>query len=923
MLEKKISISYFNALVDHLDHKDPHSGENYKSIQELKRKLNSRILWDKLRTSVVHNELKDTVDKTQVSELKIPEKCIALMKELMVRLMVEEGNNPNDMIQLVKFNSETSKDKFQFPLIEERKNAAGETIQLTVYFKTDEMRDKVYRNVQALDGVISIKQAGTDAIDITLGGIDKALPVKFFLKNYLPIMQEMGFNPHTEPPAIVCIDLDGTTYGPEREIVPVSENTYGNSSKINQSLVEYLKTGNMVFVNTGGTLERSLVRFLIGILKDENLKPEDRERCISKLLFASNGGSSLARVELTDLGKTIPAAQIPDISKESNMSEINKWVTDLMRPVPIKNYTRDAWAIVTEEQSKKQHRPETHSPLERNLVRAFQHNFRRMSQSVLSDAGDSRTDEIPSRVRRQLADKFKYFGDGFSAGSNDHPVFRYAFDQFGAQSIYCVTDKNASKRNEIIAACTDPKDKQILTALSEKHVPDGPDGKPELHGAYATKQILDSILPTLTDPIKTNPQPVSGSIQHYPWGQSGKDAYIPQLLSVDSNSKPWAELWLGIHPNGPTGIGNETLAKVFSEKEIPWLLKVLAAQEMLSVQVHPNKAQAEAGFEREKNLNLNPAVRNYKDPNPKPEIAIPLTDMWLMGGFLQKDQMVARFKRYDSLYTQFKAPIDTLEKAQTPQEVEAGIKNLYEKVMHLDEGKKLELCAALKSQINKGSYAKDQVEHWFVESQKNYPNDIGAVSLFMLNLIHLTPFTANPAKPAAAGHEKDAMELKPGAAFFTPAGSPHFYLEGVCIEHMANSDNVLRAGFTPKHKDVEELLKVVSYQDERKNSVVEPRITKQTGKITEMVYEKGDNPYFATGVTIHHQSDSVNQQTAAANPKIYLVLDGKVEMTWTDGNKQEFEKGQAFLIPGKSGAEYSIKALKPETRYVSAGTPEK
>jgi mannose-6-phosphate isomerase len=164
-----------------------------------------------------------------------------------------------------------------------------------------------------------------------------------------------------------------------------------------------------------------------------------------------------------------------------------------------------------------------------------------------------------------------------------------------------------------------------------------------------------------------------GKIQHYAWGGYN---YIPQLLGTPAGKEPSAEYWMGAHPSAPSAIhlngDTLTLDQLISRqpaevigapvwerfKELPYLFKVLDVREMLSIQVHPTKAEAEKGFARENaaGISLNAPHRNYKDANHKPEIMVALSEFWLLHGFLPEDKLanvlhtVPEFNSLKSVY---------------------------------------------------------------------------------------------------------------------------------------------------------------------------------------------------------------------------------------------------------------------------------
>lgn len=301
-----------------------------------------------------------------------------------------------------------------------------------------------------------------------------------------------------------------------------------------------------------------------------------------------------------------------------------------------------------------------------------------------------------------------------------------------------------------------------------------------------------------------------GHVQHYGWGDP--DA-IPALTGKTNQGKrPWAELWMGAHPDLPSDvlvdgqwesleqIINQCPGEVLGERvcssfdgALPFLFKLLAAAQPLSIQVHPTKSAAEDGFENENEIGvaLNAPHRNYKDKNHKPEIIAALTPFYGLRGFRPIDDIQSQL----SSVPEFSFLLNELK-----DEEAHSVRDLYSKLMNLDARdvhERLEmLIKRLKAKHSNQPFTRDSVEYWILRSDECYSenglHDRGLVSFYLLNLV----------------------TLQPGQAMYLPAGVLHAYLEGLGVELMANSNNVLRGGLTPKHVDVDELLKHVSFQCE-------------------------------------------------------------------------------------------------------------
>jgi mannose-6-phosphate isomerase len=248
---------------------------------------------------------------------------------------------------------------------------------------------------------------------------------------------------------------------------------------------------------------------------------------------------------------------------------------------------------------------------------------------------------------------------------------------------------------------------------------------------------------------------VRGAVQHYAWGDT---EFIPDLLGLEPDGQPWAELWLGTHPNGPGRFDDGSL---LSERvgELPYLLKVLAAAEPLSLQTHPDAARARVGFER----------GVYPDANAKPELLCALTRFEALCGIRDVDEtlgLLAEIGANGALTAALRAdgPAGTLDA-------------LYRG--SIDPMPAIEACIRTTS---------DRAEAaWVRRLAARYPGEASIAVTLMLNYV----------------------TLQPGECLRLDAGNLHAYLGGAGIELMGNSDNVVRGGLTMKHVDVDELLAVV------------------------------------------------------------------------------------------------------------------
>lgn len=247
-------------------------------------------------------------------------------------------------------------------------------------------------------------------------------------------------------------------------------------------------------------------------------------------------------------------------------------------------------------------------------------------------------------------------------------------------------------------------------------------------------------------------QPITGVVQHYAWGDPD---FIPTLLGRPPDGRPWAELWLGTHPNGPATLPDGRLLREVTG-DLPYLLKVLAAAEPLSLQTHPSRAQAEAGF----------AAGRYPDPEPKPELLCALTPFTAYCGIRPVNDTLILLDE-----------LGAYELAEVLAERGPGpaLEGLYRGRVHVEP-------------IVRACAASDRPEaRWVRDLADRYPGEPSVAATLLLNLV----------------------ELQPGQAIQLGPGNLHAYLRGAGIELMGASDNVVRGGLTVKPVDVDDLLAVV------------------------------------------------------------------------------------------------------------------
>jgi len=374
--------------------------------------------------------------------------------------------------------------------------------------------------------------------------------------------------------------------------------------------------------------------------------------------------------------------------------------------------------------------------------------------------------------------------------------------------------------------------------------------------------------------------PLQGKVQHYAWGGM---TFLPGLLSLPNpDNKPFAEYWMGAHVNAPSILFTEGDSEIALDKYIqespedtlgaytagrfgrlPYLLKILDVKDMLSIQVHPTKRNAEIEFaaENKKGTALNAPDRNYKDDNHKPELMLALSEFWLLHGF----------KPYDQLE---KLLLDTPELTfLAPTLAKHSYRGLYKKVMEMPQAEVNAILQPLLDRIlpfYKTEQLKKNDEHfWAARAALTYNEpgkiDRGIFSIYFFNLLN----------------------LHPGEAIFQDAGLPHAYLEGQNVEIMANSDNVLRGGLTPKHVDVPELLKHVKFEE------TVPRIIMEDHTPGHIVVYHTPAPDFELSKISLLQGESMTIRTHSV--EIFIVLEGKIGVIGQDASPFGRKVGEAFL----------------------------
>jgi mannose-6-phosphate isomerase len=372
-------------------------------------------------------------------------------------------------------------------------------------------------------------------------------------------------------------------------------------------------------------------------------------------------------------------------------------------------------------------------------------------------------------------------------------------------------------------------------------------------------------------------------VQPYAWGSHRAIAEIQGRPAPTPG--PEAELWMGAHPKSPSGLVRDghqtTLDQVISADpaaelgrgctgmfgpRLSFLLKILAPEKALSIQVHPGRAQAEAGYraENERGIALGDRARNYVDDWPKPELLCAVTRFEVLAGFRATADALAVLTALEAAPL---APV-TEELATSGNRLAALEAILSWPPRQQQELQRDVLAGCARLAAGDGPYAAACAAIAAVAA--DHPGDQGLVAALLLNY----------------------SVLEPGAALYMPAGGLHAYIKGVGIELLANSDNVLRAGLTPKHVDVPELLRLVDPE------VAVPVIYPRPVSPSSVVY---DTP--APEFQLYRTALTGPPATLPdAGPRIVLCIEGTGELRNRAGEAVKLGRGESCFVSAADGA---------------------
>lgn len=395
---------------------------------------------------------------------------------------------------------------------------------------------------------------------------------------------------------------------------------------------------------------------------------------------------------------------------------------------------------------------------------------------------------------------------------------------------------------------------------------------------------------------------LTGQVQHYAWGSTTQ---LPELLGRTPDGEPEAELWLGAHPSAPARYGDTPLdAAVAADPtlvgeaavaefgpRLPYLLKVLAAAEPLSLQAHPSRTEAEEGFARENaaGVPLDARERTYRDDWPKPEAICALGEFHGLCGFRDPVRTADLLER-----------LDVAELADTITALRAGgaaaLTAVFPDILRrADEYGALVPAVATAAARHAGDrHAGDRDEFALfcrtaVELAEVRPGDPGVIAALLTHRVVLSRYEA----------------------LFLPAGNMHAYLHGLGVEIMANSDNVLRGGLTSKHVDVGELARLVDF------TPAEPEILTATEQVAGVFHYPTPAPEFDLW-RIEPRAPLLLPGDRGA--RVVLVVDGELSLESpgtlaAPGETLDLRRGESAFVPA---GELSVVVEGGGTAFVAA-----
>ncbi|XP_024379036.1 mannose-6-phosphate isomerase 2 [Physcomitrium patens] len=389
------------------------------------------------------------------------------------------------------------------------------------------------------------------------------------------------------------------------------------------------------------------------------------------------------------------------------------------------------------------------------------------------------------------------------------------------------------------------------------------------------------------------------AVQHYEWGRIGAASEVGRLHALASGEDvediPYAELWMGTHRSGPSRVVAEDKSEVLLkdwldthpealgqnvierwEGELPFLFKVLSVAKALSIQAHPDKKLGQYLHETQ--------PHNYKDANHKPEMALALTPFEALCGFVTPEELKQAVETVPELRSVLgeatsEALIQLGQCKVSGDESKRKLKEAYTILMTLRNDVVSSTVSQLVIRLVEEKEVRQltEKEELVLRLEKQYPADIGVLSIFFLNYLRLSP----------------------GEAVCLGANEPHAYLSGEIIECMAASDNVVRAGFTPKYRDTQTLCSMLTYKQGLPDMLTGTPVSACTTRYTPPFDE------FEVDHIVVPVGESINFENLG--PSIFIVFEGIGVVAQSDRQTvTSVKKGDVFFV--SAGQNFEIAA---------------
>mmetsp|Transcript_38521 Transcript_38521/g.46546 ORF Transcript_38521/g.46546 Transcript_38521/m.46546 type:complete len:422 (+) Transcript_38521:123-1388(+) len=410
--------------------------------------------------------------------------------------------------------------------------------------------------------------------------------------------------------------------------------------------------------------------------------------------------------------------------------------------------------------------------------------------------------------------------------------------------------------------------------------------------------------------------------QNYDWGKKGDTSLVAKLHNLGSGNpvdeaKPYAELWCGTHPSGPSTLADggdmklkdwivsnpEAIGKVVHDRwgaELPYLFKVLSVATALSIQAHPHKALAEQLHAERPNV--------YKDDNHKPEMAVALSEFEALSAFVTLAELVEALNTVPELKAAVgeEASAAVIAAHSSGADAKGPFKEAFTKLMTCSPDVVSNSISTLVARLKSSATDLTAKEKLIIRLDEQYPADVGVLSAYFLNYIVLAP----------------------GEAVYMAANEPHAYLAGECAEVMATSDNVVRAGLTPKLRDTAILCDMLTYK------LGKPEIL--TGTPTAPHTQHYSPPFDEFEMDIVTAPAGVSCTVPAGpGPSLLLMVEGSSTSTakapegtaWSEtqgvsNNKPvSFKAGDVFFLP--AGASVDVQAAEAGAKIIRSSCASK